>query len=51
MNTLKGTLRYAAPEVLDLSYNMSCDLWSLGVIAYSLLTGGFPFETKESFIE
>eukprot|EP00928_Gymnodinium_smaydae_P024367 TRINITY_DN19733_c0_g1_i1.p1 TRINITY_DN19733_c0_g1~~TRINITY_DN19733_c0_g1_i1.p1 ORF type:complete len:563 (+),score=83.68 TRINITY_DN19733_c0_g1_i1:66-1754(+) len=38
-----GTLNYIAPEVLDGSYTSQCDLWSLGVIAYTLLTGGMPF--------
>ena len=32
-----------SPEVLNHSYTMNCDLWSLGVIAYSVLTGVFPF--------
>ena len=43
-----GSLPYVPREVLAGSFKMSCDLWSLGVIAYSLLTGEFPFET-ESF--
>merc|ERR1712056_142813 len=36
-----GTTAYAAPEVLDnKDYDSKCDLWSLGVIVYALLTGG-----------
>eukprot|EP00826_Nyctotherus_ovalis_P049920 TRINITY_DN6069_c0_g5_i3.p1 TRINITY_DN6069_c0_g5~~TRINITY_DN6069_c0_g5_i3.p1 ORF type:complete len:228 (+),score=77.97 TRINITY_DN6069_c0_g5_i3:32-685(+) len=39
-----GTLHYAAPELLGgLSYNKSADIWSLGVVAYLLLSGTFPF--------
>ncbi len=44
------TLNYAAPEVLNKAINMnasgydeSCDLWSLGVILHTLLSGQVPF--------
>lgn len=40
-----GTLRYMAPEVISQqAYDQSCDLWSIGVIAYSLLYGALPFD-------
>jgi serine/threonine protein kinase len=40
-----GTLGYAAPEVLKKSpYSFSCDVWSLGCIAYALLSGSLPFD-------
>lgn len=41
------TLPYAAPEVIaKQGYDQSCDLWSLGAILYSLLSGNPPFGTN-----
>jgi len=38
-----GTTSYMAPEVLQGSYAMECDIWSLGVITYFMLSGTLPF--------
>ena len=40
-----GTILYIAPEVLDQkgTYNERSDMWSIGIVAYSMLLGVFPF--------
>jgi calcium-dependent protein kinase len=43
MKTSCGTLAYVAPEVLKRSYTSQCDLWSMGVMVFILLSGRMPF--------
>jgi calcium/calmodulin-dependent protein kinase I len=49
-----GSFGYAAPEViLGTGHGKPCDIWSLGVITYTLLCGYSPFrsENVSDFIE
>lgn len=42
-----GTIYYMAPEVFDNHYNKQCDVWSLGVTLFQMVTGRLPFTMKD----
>ena len=53
----KGTINYIAPEILrskkdadeseGLYYNEKCDMWSIGIMAYFMVTGINPFGQEQ----
>lgn len=51
-NTCSGSPLYMAPEVLDnISYSISCDIWSLGILCYELANGFTPYHHCQSEYE
>ena len=45
-NKIIRSLFYVAPEVFKNNYNEKCDIWSCGVIMYTLLSNNKPFDGK-----
>lgn len=47
LTTMAGSFGYAAPEVmLKKGHGKAVDMWSLGVITYTLLCGYSPFRSE-----
>lgn len=44
MTTLAGTPYFISPEILKGVYGKECDMWSIGVIMFIVLSGDFPFD-------
>ena len=47
LSSLVGTPYYLAPEVIKGKYSLECDIWSLGVVMYFLLSGTPPFDGED----
>ena len=43
-----GTPYYIAPEILSCKgYNEKCDIWSLGIILYVMISGNYPYQIDD----
>ena len=47
MQTMVGTPSYVSPELLTGTYGQESDLWSCGVILYTILSGRYPFYDED----
>lgn len=47
MTMRAGTRTHMAPEVFQKRYTQTCDVWSVGVMAYEMLCGYLPFKGKD----
>lgn len=46
LHTKFGTANYCAPEVLECEYGPEADVWSAGVVLYTMLVGYPPFKAR-----
>ena len=46
---IKGKLNYVAPEYLDGTLDVRCDLWAVGVLLHELLSGRRLFDAPDNF--
>lgn len=44
LKTFAGTPYFISPEVIRGNYGKECDIWSLGIVFYLILTSKFPIE-------
>ena len=51
LNNTVGTRYFIAPETIRGEYDEKCDVWSIGVILYYILSGKFPFTGNSKNME
>lgn len=48
LSTVVGSPYYIAPEVFSQAYDYRCDLWSVGILLFFMLSYTFPFKGQTS---
>ncbi|OMJ76155.1 hypothetical protein SteCoe_24527 [Stentor coeruleus] len=48
-----GTILYMSPQVLEGKYTEKCDIWSIGIIFYIMISGTHPFysDTEQDLLD
>ena len=49
LNNTVGTPYFIAPEILKGEYDERCDIWSIGIILYYMLSGKFPYNAEDNY--
>jgi calcium-dependent protein kinase len=44
---MAGTASYIAPEMVRGTYGPECDIWSIGIIMYLMISGDLPFKSPD----
>mmetsp|Transcript_10606 Transcript_10606/g.10453 ORF Transcript_10606/g.10453 Transcript_10606/m.10453 type:complete len:116 (-) Transcript_10606:600-947(-) len=47
LSMVAGSPYFTAPEVFEKNYDEACDVWSLGVVLYILLSGEYPYKADD----
>jgi calcium-dependent protein kinase len=47
LHSIVGSPYYVAPEVLEGNYDKKCDIWSIGILTFCLLSGKPPFTAND----
>ena len=50
-NNSSSFFSYMAPEVIELKYSSTCDIWSIGIIIFQMFFGDLPYKDNDDFNE